>query len=80
MVSEILLHHVLDEEVDANPPPAPEDAILPRVLSLLSSFKQYLDIVVQCTRKTEVRVVADALCVLALLHRSYLRRACRGVA
>lgn len=46
---------MLDEEVDANPPPAPEDAILPRVLSLLSSFKQYLDIVVQCTRKTEVR-------------------------
>lgn len=52
---EILLHHVLDEEVDAHPPPAPEHAILPRVLSLLSSFKQYLDIVVQCTRKTEVR-------------------------
>ena len=52
---EILLHHVLDQEVDANPPPAPEHAILPRVLSLLSSFKQYLDIVVQCTRKTEVR-------------------------
>jgi hypothetical protein len=52
---EILLHHVLDEEVDANPPPAPEHAILPRVLSLLSSFKQYLDIVVQCTRKTELR-------------------------
>lgn len=25
------------------------------MLSLLSSFKQYLDIVVQCTRKTEVR-------------------------
>jgi len=46
---------VLDEEVDANPTPAPEHAILPRVLSLLSSFKQYLDIVVQCTRKTEVR-------------------------
>lgn len=52
---EVLLHHVLDEEVDANPTPAPEHAILPRVLSLLSSFKQYLDIVVQCTRKTEVR-------------------------
>jgi hypothetical protein len=52
---EILLHHVLDEEVDANPTPAPEHAILPRVLSLLSSFRQYLDIVVQCTRKTEVR-------------------------
>ncbi|KAI1183253.1 DUF1339 domain protein [Nemania serpens] len=50
---EILLHHVLDEEVDTVPPP--ETALLPRVLTLLSSFKQYLDIVVQCTRKTEVR-------------------------
>lgn len=52
---EVLLHHVLDEEVDMSPPPSPESAILPRVLSLLSSFKEYLDIVVQCTRKTEVR-------------------------
>lgn len=50
---EILLHKVLDKEVDSGP--SPEEAILPRVLSLLSSFKQYLDIVVQCTRKTEVR-------------------------
>jgi RAB6A-GEF complex partner protein 1 len=50
---EVLLHHVLDEEVDSTP--APEEALLPKVLSLLSSFKQYLDIVVQCTRKTEVR-------------------------
>jgi RAB6A-GEF complex partner protein 1 len=38
-----------------SPSPPPESAILPRVLSLLSSFKEYLDIVVQCTRKTEVR-------------------------
>lgn len=50
---EMLLHNVLDEEVDSTP--TPEAAILPRVLSLLSSFRQYLDIVVQCTRKTEVR-------------------------
>lgn len=35
--------------------PKPADAVLPRVLSLLSSFKEYLDIVLQCTRKTEVR-------------------------
>lgn len=38
-----------------SPPPSPESAILPRVLSLLSSFREYLDIVVQCTRKTELR-------------------------
>lgn len=50
---EMLLHTVLDEEVDTSP--KPEDAVLPRVLSLLSSFKEYLDVVLQCTRKTEVR-------------------------
>ncbi|KAF2019021.1 RIC1-domain-containing protein [Aaosphaeria arxii CBS 175.79] len=50
---EILLHEVLDDEVDSAP--APEQALLPSVLSFLSSFPQYLDIVVQCTRKTEVR-------------------------
>jgi hypothetical protein len=44
---------VLDEEVDTSP--KPEDAVLPRVLSLLSSFKEYLDIVLRCTRKTEAR-------------------------
>jgi hypothetical protein len=47
------LHEVLDEEVDTQP--SPEQALLPSVLSFLSSFPQYLDIVVQCTRKTEVR-------------------------
>ncbi|KAK8240168.1 RIC1-domain-containing protein [Phyllosticta capitalensis] len=50
---EILLHDVLDDEVDNAPPP--EQALLPSVLSFLSSFPQYLDIVVQCTRKTELR-------------------------
>lgn len=47
------MHNVLDEEVDNQP--TPENALLPGVLSFLSSFPQYLDIVVQCTRKTEVR-------------------------
>ena len=50
---EILLHTVLDDEVDS--PPSPEDALLPSVISFLSSFPDYLDILVQCTRKTEVR-------------------------
>ena len=44
---------VLDEEVDTSP--TPEDAMLPSVISFLSSFPDYLDIIVQCTRKTEVR-------------------------
>ena len=50
---EILLHTVLDDEVDI--PPSPDDALLPCVLSFLSSFPDYLDILVQCIRKTEVR-------------------------
>jgi len=50
---ELLLHRVLDEEADDSP--SPEEAVLPRVLSLLSSSKDYLDVVLQCTRKTEVR-------------------------
>ena len=50
---EILLHSVLDDEVDR--PPDAEHAQLPAVLSFLSSFPDYLDILVQCTRKTEVR-------------------------
>ena len=50
---EVLLHTVLDEEVDK--PPDPKHAQLPAVLSFLSSFPDYLDILVQCTRKTEVR-------------------------
>ena len=49
----MLLHTVLDEEVDSAP--SPDNALLPSVLSFLSSFPDYLDILVQCTRKTEVR-------------------------
>ena len=50
---ELLLHTVLDEEVDSQP--SEDVALLPTVLSFLSSFPDFLDIVVQCTRKTEVR-------------------------
>ncbi|OAA63965.1 DUF1339 domain protein [Cordyceps fumosorosea ARSEF 2679] len=52
---EMLLHRVLEEESETSPPPAPEAAVLPRVLSLLSSSRDYLDVVLRCTRKTEVR-------------------------
>ncbi|KAK5114904.1 hypothetical protein LTR62_002063 [Meristemomyces frigidus] len=51
---EILLHDVLDSEVDA-PPSPPETALLPTVVSFLSSFPAYLDVIVNCTRKTELR-------------------------
>jgi hypothetical protein len=51
---EILLHDVLDNEVD-NPPSPPETTLLPTAISFLSSFPSYLDIIVNCTRKTELR-------------------------
>ena len=51
---EMLLHTVLDDEVD-DPPESSEKALLPSIVSFLSSFPEYLDIIVQCTRKTEVR-------------------------
>ncbi|EME88251.1 uncharacterized protein MYCFIDRAFT_213218 [Pseudocercospora fijiensis CIRAD86] len=51
---EVLLHDVLDAEVDT-PPVPPETALLPTVLSFLSSFSFYLDVVCNCTRKTELR-------------------------
>lgn len=50
---EMLLHGVLDDEVDQVP--GFEGALLPTIVSFLSSFPDYLDILVQCTRKTEVR-------------------------
>ena len=54
---EVLLHEVLDDEVD-NPPNSSEGSLLPAVLNFLqSSVSQatYLDIILQCTRKTELR-------------------------
>ena len=51
---EVLLHDILDNEVD-KPPSPPEAALLPTATSFLSSFPSYLDIIVNCTRKTELR-------------------------
>lgn len=62
---EVLLHHVLDEEVDnesrvnkTDGPSEKPEPLLPSVISFLQATlptKVYLDIVVQCTRKTELR-------------------------
>ena len=52
-VLEILLHDILDEEVDSVL--QAEDALLPRVLSFLSSFPYQRDVIVRCTRKTDAR-------------------------
>ncbi|KAI5303641.1 hypothetical protein KEM56_007336 [Ascosphaera pollenicola] len=61
---EVLLHHVLDDEVDSQDVrhdienPASCGGLLPSVLSFLQAAvpaQRYLDIVVQCTRKTELR-------------------------
>ena len=61
---EILLHHVLDEEVDRSaqqklsPKKKPTVSLLPTVLSFLQASlpqEDYLSTIVQCTRKTELR-------------------------
>ncbi|KAJ5587780.1 uncharacterized protein N7459_003545 [Penicillium hispanicum] len=62
---EVLLHHVLDEEVDnasraskSHDPIIREGPLLPTVIAFLQASlptREYLDIVVQCTRKTELR-------------------------
>ncbi|RDW76354.1 RIC1 family protein [Aspergillus mulundensis] len=62
---EILLHHVLDEEVDnvardskLDDQTPKHDPLLPSVISFLQASlpsSEFLDIVVQCTRKTELR-------------------------
>ena len=51
---EVLLHHVLDDEVDMSPTEG-DTSLLASVLYFLSSFPSYLDIVVGCARKTELR-------------------------
>lgn len=49
---EVLLHDVLDDEADTSP--KAEDAVLPEVIRFLTHFPHYLDVIVRCTRKTEV--------------------------
>ncbi|QIX02346.1 hypothetical protein AMS68_007863 [Peltaster fructicola] len=70
---EMLLHQVLDSEVD-NPPPAAETSLLSTTVSFLSTFPLYLDIVVNCTRKTELRswrtLFANLPPVLTLFEQS----------
>nr|OQO22803.1 hypothetical protein B0A51_10324 [Rachicladosporium sp. CCFEE 5018] len=70
---EVLLHDVLDTEVD-QPPEPPETALLPTVVSFLSSFPSSLDIIVNCTRKTELRswrtLFADLPPVQSLFEQS----------
>lgn len=52
---ELLLHDTLEDEADKSPPE--EEAQLPRVMRLLEHFpRDMLDVVVGCTRKTEVRL------------------------
>ena len=65
-ILELLLHDTLEREADAAPPPEGVspinlanggDALLPRVIELLGNFpKDMLDVVVGCTRKTELRL------------------------
>ncbi|RKF57907.1 RAB6A-GEF complex partner protein 1 [Golovinomyces cichoracearum] len=50
---ETLLNNILTREVDSNI--IPEESLLPQVISFLSLFPQNLDIIVQCTRKNEIR-------------------------
>jgi RAB6A-GEF complex partner protein 1 len=60
---EVLLHDVLDAEVDgggggggADPQAtATRPSLLPAAVALLAAFPPFLDVVVQCTRKTDVR-------------------------
>ncbi|EAW07851.1 RIC1 family protein [Aspergillus clavatus NRRL 1] len=62
---EMLLHHVLDDEVDnerkeskLDDPSQKHEPLLPLVISFLQTSlpsRVFLDIVVQCTRKTELR-------------------------
>ncbi|KAJ3118172.1 hypothetical protein HDU96_003459 [Phlyctochytrium bullatum] len=52
---EMVLHEVLEEEYDSKIGNS-DKAILPKLIKFLENFKDYLDVIVQCARKTEVKV------------------------
>lgn len=51
---EILLHDVLEDEVDSGVPSDHSGSLLPLVIEFLDHFDQSLDVVVGCARKTEI--------------------------
>ncbi|KAJ1825182.1 WD40 repeat protein [Coemansia sp. RSA 2671] len=50
---EILLHEVLEREMDQSLAIVGADAVLPRVVAMLENFSAFHEIVVHCARKTE---------------------------
>jgi len=53
---ELLLHYVLEEEVEKRKHNDGKSELLPFVIKFIKNYSQYFDIIVQCARKTEVLV------------------------